>query len=77
MEFAKTESIVTVQRRFRIEYHTETLTDKIIPELYMNSSRVAACALETYVYYAFRDETYLLYISTLSVPRCKQFSCGF
>ena len=45
LEFAKTESIVTVQRRFRIMYHTEPPTDKTIPECYMNSSRVAACAL--------------------------------
>ena len=46
MEFAKTESIVTVQRRFRIMYHTEPLTDKTIREWYMNnSSRVVACAL--------------------------------
>ena len=45
LEFAKTESIVTVQRRFRIKYHTEPPTDKTIREWYMNSSRVAACAL--------------------------------
>ena len=45
LEFAKTESIVTVQRRFRIMYHTEPPTDKTIRESYMNSSRVAACAL--------------------------------
>ena len=45
LEFAKTESIVTVQRRFRIRYHTEPPTDKTIREWYMNSSRVAACAL--------------------------------
>ena len=45
LEFAKTESIVTVQRRFRIMHHTEPLTDKTIREWYMNSSRVAACAL--------------------------------
>ena len=45
LEFAKTESIVTVQRRFRIMYHTEPPTDKTIRERYMNSSRVAACAL--------------------------------
>ena len=44
LEFAKTESIVTLQRRFRIMYHTEPPTDKIIREWYMNSSRVAACA---------------------------------
>ena len=31
------------------------------------------CAIEAYVYYAFTDENYLLYISTQSVPRCKQF----
>ena len=45
LEFAKTESIVTVQQRFRIMYHTELPTDKTIRESYMNSSRVAACAL--------------------------------
>ena len=45
LEFAKTESVVTVQRRFRIMYHTEPPTDKTIREWYMNSSRVAACAL--------------------------------
>ena len=45
LEFAKTESIVTVQRRFRIMYHIEPPTDKTIREWYMNSSRVAACAL--------------------------------
>ena len=45
LEFAKTESIVTVQRRFRIMYHTEPPTEKILREWYMNSSRVAACAL--------------------------------
>ena len=45
LEFAKTESIVTVQRRFRIMYHTEPPTDKTIREWYMNSSRVAACTL--------------------------------
>ena len=45
LEFAKTESIVTVQRRFRIMYHTEPPTDKTVREWYMNSSRVAACAL--------------------------------
>ena len=28
LEFAKTESVVTVQRRFRIMYHTEPPTDK-------------------------------------------------
>ena len=44
-EFAKTESIVTVQWRFRIMYHTEPHTDKTIREWYMNSSKVAACAL--------------------------------
>ena len=36
---------MTVQRRFRIKYHTEPPTDKTIREWYMNSSRVAACAL--------------------------------
>ena len=45
LEFAKTESIVTVQRRFRIMYHTEPPTDKTIREWYINSSRVAAYAL--------------------------------
>ena len=45
LEFAITESIVTVQRMFRIMYHTEPPTDKTIREWYMNSSRVAACAL--------------------------------
>ena len=35
LEFAKTESIVTVQWRFRIMYHTEPPTDKIIREWYM------------------------------------------
>ena len=45
LEFAKTESIVTVQRGFRIMYHTEPPTDETIREWYMNSSRVAACAL--------------------------------
>ena len=45
LEFAKTESVVTVQRRFRIMYHTEQPKDKTIREWYMNSSRVAACAL--------------------------------
>ena len=45
LEFAKTESTVTVQRRFQIMYHTEPPTDKTIREWYMNSSRVAACVL--------------------------------
>ena len=45
LEFAKTESIVTVQRKFRIMYHTEPPTDKTIRGWYMNSSRVTACAL--------------------------------
>ena len=35
LEFAKTESIVTVQRRFRIMYHTEPPNDKTIHEWYM------------------------------------------
>ena len=35
LEFAKTESIVTVQRRFRIMFHTEPPTDKTIREWYM------------------------------------------
>ena len=34
-EFAKTESIVTVQQRLETMYHTETSTDKIIREWYM------------------------------------------
>ena len=34
-EFAKTESIVTVQRRFRTMYRTEPPTDKTIREWYM------------------------------------------
>ena len=34
LEFAKTESIVTVQRRFRTMYHTEPPTDKTIREWY-------------------------------------------
>ena len=45
LEFAKTESIVIVQWRFPIMYHTEPPTDKTIREWYLNSSRVAACAL--------------------------------
>ena len=47
LEFAKTESIVTVQRRFQIMYHTEPPTDKTIHEWYMNSSRVAACSFRS------------------------------
>ena len=35
LEFAKTESIVTVQRKFRIMYRTEPPTDKTIREWYM------------------------------------------
>ena len=35
LEFAETESIVTVQRRFRTMYHTEPPTDKTILEWYM------------------------------------------
>ena len=34
LKFAKTESILTVQRRFRIMYHTEPPTDKTIREWY-------------------------------------------
>jgi hypothetical protein len=34
LEFAKIESIVTVQQRFWITYHTETPTDKTIREWY-------------------------------------------
>ena len=45
LEIAKTKSTLTVQRTFRIMYHTEPPTDKTIREWYMNSSRVAACAL--------------------------------
>ena len=45
LEFAETETIVNAQRRFQIMYHTELPTDKTIREWYMNSSRVAACAL--------------------------------
>ena len=47
LEFAKTESIVTVQRRFRIMYHTEPPTDKTVREWYMNTSRVAACSFRS------------------------------
>ena len=35
LEFAKTESIVTVQRRFQTMYRTEPPTDKTIREWYM------------------------------------------
>jgi len=35
LEFAKTESIVTVQRRFRTIYRTEPPTDKTIREWHM------------------------------------------
>jgi hypothetical protein len=35
LEFAKTESIVIVQLRFHIMYHTELPTDKTIPVWYM------------------------------------------
>jgi len=35
LEFAKTESIVTVQRRFRTMYRTEPPTGKTIREWYM------------------------------------------
>ena len=38
---------MTVQRRFRIVYHTEPPTDKTILEWYMNSSRVAACSFRS------------------------------
>ena len=37
LEFAKTESIVTVQRRFRIMYHTEPPTDKTISRIVKQS----------------------------------------
>ena len=46
LEFAETESIVTVQWRFRIIYHTEPPADKTIHEWYMNSSAQAATLLE-------------------------------
>ena len=45
LEFARTESIVTVLRRFRTMYHVEPPTDKTIREWYMTSSRLAACAV--------------------------------
>jgi hypothetical protein len=35
LEFAKTESVVTVQRRFRTVYRTEPPMDKTIRERYM------------------------------------------
>jgi hypothetical protein len=41
-EFAKTESIVTVQRRFRTTYHTEPPTDKTIRAWY-NTFRQRGC----------------------------------
>jgi len=45
LEFAETESIVTVQRRFRIMYHTEPPTDKTIREWYMKfQQRGCLCA---------------------------------
>ena len=47
LKVAKTESIVTVQRRFRIMYHTEPPTDKTIREWHMNSSGVAACSFRS------------------------------
>ena len=34
LEFAKTDSIVAVQRRFRTMYHTEPPTDKSVREWY-------------------------------------------
>ena len=47
LEFAKNVSIVTVQRRFRNMYNTESPTDKTIREWYMNSSRMAACSFRS------------------------------
>ena len=45
LEFATTESIVTVQRRFRIMYHREPPTDKTIRERYMKFQQSAClCA---------------------------------
>jgi hypothetical protein len=35
LEFAKTKSIVTVQRTFRTMYHTEPPTNKTVLECYM------------------------------------------
>ena len=55
LEFAKTGSIVTVQRRFRIMYHAEPSTDKTIREWHMNSSRVAACSFRSSVWYMIRN----------------------
>ena len=37
LEFVKTESILTVQRRFRIMYHTEPPKDKTIDSVLANS----------------------------------------
>ena len=48
LEFAKTESIMTVQRRFRIMYHTEPPTKQFVNGTW-NSSRVATCALRNEV----------------------------
>ena len=39
LEFAKTESIVTVQWRFQIMYHTEPPTDKTICEWYKTEKK--------------------------------------
>jgi len=45
LEFAKTESIVTVQRRFRTMYAQNHIWTKQFVSGTWNSSRVAACAL--------------------------------
>ena len=43
-------------------YHTEPPTDKTIREWYMNSSRVAACALrKEQVVRAYRPERFVRY----------------
>ena len=48
LEFAKTESVVTVQRRFRTMYHTEPPMDKTIREWYMKFQQSGClCAAET------------------------------
>jgi len=39
LEFAKTESVVTVHQRFRTAYHTEPTTDNTIHEWYMKSQQ--------------------------------------
>ena len=68
LEFAKTESVVTVQRRFRIMFHTEPPTDKTIREWYMNSSRVAACALRNEKLKNNGDRA--SWSNVLQLPRC-------